>query len=315
MNATIRNAFVLGAGLGTRLNGLTARRPKPLIPICGKPLITFAFDHLLQNGVTNLVVNTHHQPEAYAKAFPDGHYNGTTIQFAHEEDLLETAGGIKNVEPLLGSEPFIVYNGDILCDIPIEKAIQRHQESGNEVTMVLRSEGGPLHIALDDKTGKVVDIAQRLRQTTPQQFLFTGVYIVQPEFFARIPAKTKISVIPIFFEMIKQGAKLGGVVLDEGHWWDLGTRGRYLDVHQQMRTDPPATFPTPQWIDPTAQIAPGARILGATVIGPNVKVGEEASLTDCIVWENGEIAPNSVLHRCVVTAGAKASGVHTNLDF
>src|SRR5215210_4175359 len=106
--ATIRNAFVLGAGMGTRLLSLTARKPKPLIPVAGKPLITFAFDHLLQIGAGKLVVNTHHCHEAYKETFPDPVYRGVPLHFTHEADLLETAGGIKNAEPLLGPEPFIV---------------------------------------------------------------------------------------------------------------------------------------------------------------------------------------------------------------
>ena len=68
----MNRAFVLGAGLGTRLKTLTERLPKPLIPIYGKPLITFAFDQLIAAGVKEIVVNTHHCHEAYREAFPEG---------------------------------------------------------------------------------------------------------------------------------------------------------------------------------------------------------------------------------------------------
>src|SRR5437660_1123836 len=118
MPSAIQNAFVLGAGLGTRLQGLTARRPKPMIPICNKPLVTFAFDHLLGTRVKNFVINTHHRAEAYAEHFPEQTYRGAPIHFEHEPVLLETGGGIKNVERILRDEPFIVYNGDILTDLP-----------------------------------------------------------------------------------------------------------------------------------------------------------------------------------------------------
>src|SRR2546423_12471071 len=65
----ITQAFILGAGLGTRLRPLTEDLPKPLIPIFQKPLITFAFDHLIEAGITKFFVNTHHQPEAFAEIF------------------------------------------------------------------------------------------------------------------------------------------------------------------------------------------------------------------------------------------------------
>src|SRR4051812_19671503 len=103
-------AFVLGAGLGTRLRPLTEVRPKPLIPVCNRPLIEYAFDHLLTlDGVDALrierfVVNTHWLPEVYTRLFPDAQYRGKPIHFRHEPNILETAGGIKNVEDLLGGE-------------------------------------------------------------------------------------------------------------------------------------------------------------------------------------------------------------------
>lgn len=312
--AALRNAFVLGAGMGSRLLSLTAKKPKPLIPVAGKPLITFAFDHLLKLGVNKLVVNTHHCHEAYRDTFPEGAYRGVPLHFAHEEDLLETAGGIKNVEPFLSGEPFLVYNGDILTDLPVERAVEHHSASRNEVTMVLRSSGGPLHVSFDEGTGRVVDIAHRLRHAIVPKFLFTGIYVVNPEFFARIPAQTKISVIPIFMEMIQQGARLGGIVLDDGHWWDLGTRDKYIEVHRHLKEQGLSTNEL-EWMHSTARVAPDAQILGATALGAGSVVHEGASLNDCIVWEGAEIAEDSVLHDCIVTAHARASGVHTNFDF
>lgn len=138
----MNRAFVLGAGLGTRLKTLTERRPKPLIPIHGKPLITFVFDQLIAAGIGEIVVNSHHCHEEYERAFPDGIYRGARLIFEYEPVLLETAGGIKNVERHMGGEAFLVYNGDVLTNVPVEKAIEHHQCSGNEVTMVLRISWG-----------------------------------------------------------------------------------------------------------------------------------------------------------------------------
>jgi mannose-1-phosphate guanylyltransferase len=309
METLIKNAFVLGAGLGTRLRSLTAQRPKPLIPVCNRPIISYAFDHLIGAGVTKLVVNTHHRHEAYAQFYPEKKYREVPVFFRHEEVLLETGGGIKNVEDLLGDEPFIVYNGDILTDLPMEKAVRHHIDSGNEVTLVLRSSGGPLAIVFDSDSGRVMDIGSRLHAEVAGNFLFTGIYIVNPEFFTRIPANEKISVVPIFLEMIRRDEKLGGIVLDEGAWWDLGTREQYLAVHRALHT------PQSAWIHPTAGIAPTAQIQGATAIGAGVVVGENAELRDCIVWENAEIAAGSSLRNCIVTSGQRVEGTHADADF
>ncbi|MEA3207743.1 MAG: mannose-phosphate guanylyltransferase [Chthoniobacter sp.] len=312
----IRTAFVLGAGLGTRLKALTARRPKPLIPVANEPLIGYAFQHLLSAGIERLVVNTHWQSGRYAEYFPNGSYGAADLVFRHESpEVLETAGGIWNVRDLLGDEPFFVYNGDILTTLPIEPAIEAHLAQGNEVTMVLRSRDGPLQVAFDEATGRVTDLNHRVDPASALRFLFTGIYLVSPEFIRRIPPATKVSVIPIFCDMIRAGARLGGIVIDEGRWWDLGTREHYLDVHRDLATLPKFKTAPPPWIDPTARVARSAQLTGATAIGSGAVVGEDVRLHDCIVWAGARIAAGAVLERCVVTDGETAGGAHHDADF
>jgi len=307
----IHTAFVLGAGLGTRLKSLTAHRPKPLIPVANRPLITYAFDHLLGVGVERLVVNTHWRSEAYARAFPESNYRGAALSFSDEQpEVLDTAGGIWNVRDLLGGGTFVVYNGDILSDLPLAPAIRSHREQGNEVTMVLRSHGGPLQVACDLASGRVTDIGDRVDPAAGPRFLFSGIYLVNAEFTARIPPGTKIGVVPIFCEMIRAGAKLGGVVIDEGHWWDLGSRAHYLDVHRDLAFSQRAP-----WIDSSAQIAADAQILGFTAVGAGARIGAGAILRDCLIWDDAEVAAGARLERCIVTTGATARGAGTDLDF
>ena len=124
MESRLRQAFVLGAGLGTRLRPLTQDLPKPLIPVWGRPLMTHGFDHLRTAGVDRFIVNTHWHPEAYDAAFPENTWRGIPITLRHEPILLETAGGVANVADLLGrTESFWVYNGDILSTLPLAPAL------------------------------------------------------------------------------------------------------------------------------------------------------------------------------------------------
>ena len=208
----ITQAFVLGAGLGTRLRPLTADLPKPLVPIFQKPMITFALDHLIEAGCEKFCVNTHHQPHCFAETFPEKSYRGRRLQFRHEPVLLETAGGIANVADLLGDEPFLVYNADILSDLPIATLLEEHARAGNMVTLALRSGGGPRHVALDRESGQIADIRNMLATGRPEEFVFTGIYAVEPEFQKWLQPGVKRSVIPVFLEMIRRGAKLGGVI-------------------------------------------------------------------------------------------------------
>src|ERR1700686_3498568 len=102
---SITQAFVLGAGLGTRLRPLTDDLPKPLVPIFQKPLITFAFDHLIESGIERFIVNTHRLPESFEQAFLGNNYAGRRLRFVNEPVLLDTGGGVKNVQSLLGNDP------------------------------------------------------------------------------------------------------------------------------------------------------------------------------------------------------------------
>jgi NDP-sugar pyrophosphorylase family protein len=305
-------AFVLGAGLGTRLKALTARLPKPLLPVCNAPLITRAFAHLRAAGVRNFVVNTHWQADAYASAFPGASWEGCPIAFSHESpEVLETGGGLKHAAHsglLPDAQPFWVYNGDILSSLPLHEAWDAHQRSGNEVTLVLRSKDGPLQVGFDSASGRITDLGRRLHPEVDPGFLFTGVYLVEPEFLRRIPSGVKISVVPTFVEMIQAGARLGGVVIDSGDWWDLGTRAQILAVHASM-----APHGAP-WIDPSASVAPDATLKGATAIGAGASVGAGAVLEDSIVWAGAVISAGSHLRRCIVTQNTLVSGEHTDAD-
>ena len=305
----VTRAFVLGAGLGTRLRPLTESRPKPLVPVAGKPLITYAFDHLIDAGIERIVVNTHHCAEGYGRFFPGNVYRSVPVAFRHEPVLLETGGGIKNVEDLLGDAPFIAYNGDILATFPLGPAIVRHFEAGNEVTLILRSGGGPLHIGFDTDSGRVLDIRGRLGRAEGTH-LFTGVYVVSPSFLRRLRME-KSSVIPAFLAMIVEGAGLGGIVLDQADWWDLGTRGQYMEVHRALRAADEQTA----WVHPGAILEPGVKIGGASYVGPGSKIGANVELHDSILWEGTRIAKDSRLNRCIVTDGKSVGGVHTDVDF
>lgn len=283
----MHTAFVLGAGLGTRLRPLTNRRPKPLIPLENRPLITWAFDHLIGCGVKRFVVNTHWCAARYAEFFPTREWRGCPIHFIEETpDILETGGGIWNARDLLSESPFIVYNGDILSDIPLSRAVEHHRATGNEVTLILRSTGDNRNITFDPESRRILDLRRTLRLDLQPQCMFTGIYLVEPAFIARIPAAQKISVVPVFHAMIREGAKLGGILIDEGNWRDLGTRDEYLAVAGSANT-----------------------------VHPTATIGEGAKLEHCIVWENATVAPRANLTRCIVTDGAHAGGEHSDLDF
>lgn len=230
----VTTAFVLGAGLGKRLRPLTETWPKPLLPVWGRPMITYAFERLRGAGVRRLIVNTHHRADRYEEVFPGSSWGGMPITFRHEPVLLDTGGGIRNIADLVGDETILVHNGDIVTDLPLGPLLETHFSARNEVTLALRRSGGPLSIELDG-SGRVTDICGRLGCGGGPGHLFTGVYVVSPRFSRRFRRGEVMSVIPVFLDMIREGAGLGGVVIDEGFWMDLGT----VAVYESTNAEPP----------------------------------------------------------------------------
>ncbi len=312
--ASITQAFVLAAGLGTRLRPLTENVPKPLVPIFQKPLITFALDHLIDAGVTSFVINTHRLPETFARAFPTNQYCDHPIKLVNEPVLLETGGGIKNVESLLDDSPFITYSGDILTDTPLQPLINEHFRRGNDVTLGLRTT--KLGSAIAVRNTRVVDIAKRYG--IAGDYDFANIAIWNRTIFDRIPPNQKISFIPVLTEWIANGGKIGGIVLKEGHWFNLGSRNEYLDVHRAILAGwRPSYVKDAEWpisIHATAKIDSTAKLLGCSVVGAHSVVGPDASLEDTIVWSGAQIASGSELIRCIVRSNKHATGIHRDSD-
>jgi NDP-sugar pyrophosphorylase family protein len=224
----IKTAFILGAGLGTRLRPFTENMPKPLLEIGGRPMITYAMEHLKAIGVQRFIVNTHHCAGKYVQAFPKGNWEGIPITFRHEPILLDTAGGIKNIEDLISDdERIIVYNGDIITNLPFAPLIEGHFARRSTVTLALRSSGPLLNVNID-KDGFICDMRHTLKNPGIQSCLFAGIYIVEKDFLSRLEAGRIESIVPPLIEMIKESShSVSGVVIDDGYWYDVGTIEEY----------------------------------------------------------------------------------------
>jgi NDP-sugar pyrophosphorylase family protein len=312
---SITQAFVLGAGLGTRLRPLTDDLPKPLIPIFQKPLITFALDHLLDAGIDSFVINTHRRPEKFGEVFPDHSYKGHSVKLVNEPVLLETGGGIKNVEQVLAPHPFLAYSGDILTDVDLQPLIDEHFRSGNDVTLALRETGLAMGVAF--RAGRVVDIASR--HGIKGNYDFANISIWNPEIFARIPPGEKVSFIPILGEWIGEGGKIGGVILNDGEWFNIGSRAEYLEVHRiisNARWRPRYVKETawPERVAQSATMDSTAQLRGCTVVGAKCRVDAGAILEDTIIWPSAQIASHSELTGCIVRSHKNAAGTHHNID-
>jgi NDP-sugar pyrophosphorylase family protein len=231
----IKTAFILGAGLGTRLCPMTDSCPKPLLPVGGRPIITYAMEHLLTAGVERFIINTHHMAHVYHDVFPENKWRETPVIFRYEPVLLDTAGGLKNIEDLIeGTDDILVYNGDVISDLPLAHLLEAHRSSGAEVTLVLRSKGHPLHVAMNDRL-EVCDFRNTLGKDG-RKCLFTGIYALQKKFLDRLDPDRRESVITVFLAMIKEKTGfVAGVIIDEGSWQDVGSLEEYKRANDLLK--------------------------------------------------------------------------------
>jgi len=232
----INTAFILGAGLGTRLRPLTENTPKPLLLIGERPLITYAMEHLRTIGVQRFIINTHHCVEKYPEAFLEGSWQGIPITFRHEPILLDTAGGIKNIEDLIAKdERIIVYNGDIITNLPLAPLINQHFTLKSTVTLALRGNGPLLNVNID-QNGFICDMRHTLKNPGIQSCLFAGIYIIETKFLQRLKAGCVESIVPPLVEMIKENPRsVGGVIIDNGYWDDVGTVAKYEKLKKDFQ--------------------------------------------------------------------------------
>jgi len=317
----VTQAFILGAGLGTRLRPLTGRLPKPLVPLFHRPLAAWALDACLRAGIRRFAINTHHLPEAWlefgdppladwpARAGSNGQaaalrsWEGCEVALFPEPLLLETGGGLQNIAAWTGNDPLLVHNGDVFSTLPLERLIAAHAASGLPVTLALRSRGHAPHIALDAAQTRVTDIRGRLGRAEGSH-VFTGIYCVSPALRELLPAGEKVSVIPALLTLAEQG-QLGAIVLDEGDWLDLGERESYLLAHRQLQLGPA--------IHPLAMIEAGAIVANSSV-GPGALIEAGASVCDSVVWAAGHVASDAVIEGCIVYSGQTVHGTHRDED-
>jgi NDP-sugar pyrophosphorylase family protein len=236
--------MILAAGQGTRLRPLTNDRPKALVEVAGRTLLEITLARLKEFGVREVIVNTHH----FATMIPEylkKHDNfGMRIEISHEEDLLDTGGGLKKAACFFlenapdAAEPFLLHNVDVISTIDLERMVRFHAEQGALATMAVqdRETSRPL---LFDGAGGLRGRGDRIDSAGPAEALralaFSGIHVVSPSIFAKLNETGAFSIIDAYLRLSTQGEKILAFRADEYEWRDLGRPENVMKAARELK--------------------------------------------------------------------------------
>jgi MurNAc alpha-1-phosphate uridylyltransferase len=219
-------AMILAAGRGERMRPLTDQTPKPLLSVGGKPLIVWHLERLAKAGFKEVVINHAHLGAQIEQALGDGKSWDLKIQYSPEKNALETAGGIANALPLLGSVPFLVVNGDTFTDIDFAslKLPLNHL----------------VHLVLVDNPAQHPqgDFAIEnglLKNDGVAKLTFSGVGIYHPDLFASLVPGEPAKLAPLLRQAIANN--LASAQHYQGVWHDIGTPERLSSLDAELKAN------------------------------------------------------------------------------
>lgn len=222
-------AMILAAGLGSRMRPLTLYKPKPLLEVGGKPLIVWHIEKLKEIGVTEIVINSAWLADVLIGALGDGSKFGVKILWTREDEGLETAGGIINALPLLGTEPFILVNGDVWTTFDFEALL--NVQLGRDLAHLVFTVNPPQHQNGDFTLSK--GRAYTFDQVHSGEALtYSGIAVIDPAMFDGLEAG-KRPLAPL----LKQAMLDGRISAEkmQAAWVDVGTPERLTALDLQIR--------------------------------------------------------------------------------
>ncbi len=229
-------AMVFAAGLGTRMRPVTDTMPKPLVPVGGKPLMDHMLDRFAEVGLQRAIVNVHYfadQIEAHL-----AHRTSPRIVVSDERaKLLDQAGGIRRVLPLIGADPFFLCNTDAFWLEGPRSNLAALAASWNPAVMdvLLLVASTTTSVGVDwagDFTMTPEGRLRRREERAVAPFVYAGIGIIKPELFAAMPDDTAIRLAPCFFEAAEKGRLFGHRL--EGQWLHVGTPEAIVEAEETI---------------------------------------------------------------------------------
>jgi mannose-1-phosphate guanylyltransferase len=300
-------ALVLAGGEGTRLRPLTLSLAKPVMPLAGRPFLSFMLDWLRRHGVDDVLLSCGYRSEDVERVLGDAH-RGMRLRYVVEEEPLGTAGPLRlALDEGVLADRVLVLNGDCLTDIDLTAEMARHESTGARATLAL--------VAVEDTAsygvvptgpgGEVEAFLEKRPGPAPTNRINAGAYVLDRSVVEMVPAGRAVSIErEVFPDLVGHG--LYGFDSD-GYWIDIGTPERYLEATYDLLAGRVESELPPR--DETASlvyepcITSGARIGPLSVLGRHCSVGDGSTIERAVLHDSVRVG-----HDCEVVESVLAEG-------
>ena len=311
-------AVILAGGEGTRLRPLTCDLPKPLVPICGKPVLYYILELLEAGGCTEAAVAVRYRGERIEAALGDGMYGNVRTFISYEGKPLGTAGCVRKAAADF-EDDFIVISGDAMCDFDLAAIYKHHKDSGVQATIVVKSVDDPREYGvIIGENGTVSGFSEKPSYINCRSDLAnTGIYVISPKVLELIPDDRPVDFAKdVFPEMLGREMPLG-YYAENGYWCDIGDIAAYKRctcdlVNGKIRASAAERIVTQNshisrtsFIAKGASFSPRALAAGCTAVGSGAYVSDGAKLNNAIVMDGAFIGEGVTLNDCIICQNAR----------
>lgn len=302
-------ALVLAGGEGTRLRPLTYTTPKPVMPLAGRPFLSFMLDWLHDHGVDEVILSCGFKSDAVRRVLGDI-YEGMRLRYVVEDEPLGTAGPVRLAfdEGVL-EERLLVLNGDCLTDIDLTAELSHHEQSEASVTLALYpvEDTASYGVVLTDEDGRVTEFIEKAEGEPPTNRINAGAYVVEREVVETIPAGRAVSFErEVFPKLVGRG--LHGYPV-AGYWIDIGTPDRYLEatwdlLAGRLRSRLPERDETGSLIYEGCLLS-GAHVGPQSVLGRHCSVGSDSRVERSVLHDRVMVGADAAVVESVLAEGVR----------
>jgi NDP-sugar pyrophosphorylase family protein len=331
---TVTTAYVLAAGLGTRLRPLTNERIKPLVEVCGTPLVHFALKLLEDAGVRRVALNSHWLHPQLPRALGD-RFGGMSLSFTHEPSVLGTGGGLRGLATLCPAPPgerVLVMNADALIDLDVRALLHADRAEALATLVLKQDEDQDKYGTLGtDEHERIVTFAGRVEPqgTVVRERMFCGVHLMDPRVLEVLPPVQVTDGVATGEESgvndagypvwMKRGEKLYAFDHDST-FCDVGTPERLLEANLRLLTGLwPSRHLRPfqglvhrgggVYVHPDAKVHDKARLVGPVLVdaGTEVELGADVGPL-AVVGKGCKVGRKARIAAAVLQSGSTVDG-------